>query len=365
MIPINLADSEEAAVDYLNLSHLKTGSILTAAGEIMQIDTRMQLIDYWHEFRARLSIKRNFLAIPPGLYAIGNPNQQSPVMVTANYKLSFDKLRIELTGLDVWLLVIDTKGVNVWCSAGKGTFSAQEIINRLRRTGLEKVVSHRRLILPQLSAPGVAARFVAKHTGFKIIFGPVRAADIKQFINDGCKANVEMRRVTFDWKERAILTPVELVMAVKYIPIIIVLLTLINFINHSSHISGNLWEVIFYNSLAYVAALVVGTVLTPIMLPALPFRSFALKGAVAGILFSILAIYGYDFFRFSSQLTVWLGNSLLFTALISFLTLNFTGSTPFTSFTGTQNETLQAVPIQLIAAILGIILLVVSRFTLW
>lgn len=330
----------------------------------MQIDTRMQMIDYWHELRARLSIKRDVLAISPGIYAIGDPNQQSPVLVTANYKLTFDKLRIELTGLDVWLLVIDTKGVNVWCSAGKGTFSAQEIINRIRRTSLEKIVSHRHLILPQLSASGVAARFVTKYTGFKIIFGPIRAADIKQFMDDGCKANAEMRRVTFDLSERAVLTPVELVMASKHIPIIIFMLALINFINHTSHVSGYLLEVILYNSLAYVAALMVGTVLTPLMLPVLPFRSFALKGAIAGILYSILVIYGHDFFRFSSQLTVILGNSLLLTALISFLTLNFTGSTPYTSFTGTQNETLQAVPIQLIASLLGIILLVVSRFTI-
>ncbi len=363
LIPVDLADLKEETVNYLDLSHLKTGSIKTAVGDVIQIDSRMQLIDYLHEIRARFSIKRNELAITPGLYAIGNPDQLSPVLVTCNYKLTFDKLRTELTGLDLWLMVIDTKGVNVWCSAGKGTFSAQEIINRIRKTELDKIISHRRLILPQLSASGVAARFVAKYTGFKITFGPIRAADIKQFIADGYKTNAQMRRVTFDLAERAVLTPLELVMAGKYIPIIIVLFSLINIIGPANPHSGSLLESIFYNSLAYIAALLVGTVLTPVMLPILPFRSFALKGAAAGIIFSVMVIYGYEFFRFSSQWTVMLGNSLLLTALVSFLTLNFTGSTPYTSFTGTQQETLKAVPIQILASLLGLVLLVVSRFT--
>jgi len=363
MIPVDLADLQEETVSYLDLSHLKTGSIKTAVGDIIQIDSRMQLIDYWHEIRARFSIKRNDLAITPGLYAVGNPDQQSPVLVTGNYKLTFDKLRTELTGLDVWLMVIDTKGVNVWCSAGKGTFSAQEIINRIRKTELDKIISHRRLILPQLSASGVAARFVVKYTGFKITFGPIRAADIKQFIANGYKTNAQMRLVTFDLAERAVLTPVEMVMAGKYIPIIIVLLSLINIIGSANPHSGSLLESVFYNSLAYIAALLVGTVLTPVMLPVLPFRSFALKGAAAGIICSIMVLYGHEFFRFSSQWTVMLGNSLLLTALVSFLTLNFTGSTPYTSFTGTQKETLKAVPIQILASLLGLVLLVVSRFT--
>ena len=365
MIPIDLADLVDHSIDYVDLSHLKKGSIKTAIGDVMQIDTRMHMIDHWHEFRARLSIKRNELAISPGLYAIGNPNQLSPVLVTANYKLTFDKLRIELTGLDVWLLIIDTKGVNVWCSAGKGTFSAQEIISRIRRTELDKVVSHRRLILPQLSASGVAARFVTKFTGFKVIFGPIRAADFNQFMADGYKTNAQMRRVTFDLAERAILTPVEMILASKYIPIIIAFFTLLNLINSPTQSSSSLLEVILYNSLAYITALGVGTFVTPLMLPVLPFRSFALKGAAAGLLWSVVVIIGHAFFRFNSQLTVMLGNTLLLTSLISFLTLNFTGSTPYTSFTGTQKETLKALPIQLIASMLGIVLLLISRFTVY
>ena len=57
---------------------------------------------------------------------------ESPVLVSANYKLSFDCLRSELTGFNAWMLVLDTRGVNVWCSAGKGTFGTNEIVGRVQ-----------------------------------------------------------------------------------------------------------------------------------------------------------------------------------------------------------------------------------------
>ena len=76
--------------------------------------------------------------VDPGLYAVGRPTVESPVLVSANYKLSFDRLRSQLTGLDAWMLVLDTHGVNVWCSAGKGTFGTDEIVGASGQTAWEK-----------------------------------------------------------------------------------------------------------------------------------------------------------------------------------------------------------------------------------
>ena len=64
-------------------------------------------------------------AVDPGLYALRNPGEQAPVLVTANYKMSFDRLRQALPGRDAWILVLDTNGINVWCAAGKGTFATE------------------------------------------------------------------------------------------------------------------------------------------------------------------------------------------------------------------------------------------------
>ena len=78
--------------------------------------------DLWGTIGARIGIIRRNYKIAPGLYAAGSPGPRSPVLVTANYKLSFDALRFCLGGVDAWLLVVDTRGINVWCAAGKGSF---------------------------------------------------------------------------------------------------------------------------------------------------------------------------------------------------------------------------------------------------
>jgi acetyl-CoA decarbonylase/synthase complex subunit gamma len=82
-------------------------------------------------------------SIEPGLYALGAPDRESPVLVSANYKMSFDELRSALPGRDLWILVLDTKGINVWCAAGKGTFGTEELVKRIASSGLSQVVAHR------------------------------------------------------------------------------------------------------------------------------------------------------------------------------------------------------------------------------
>src|SRR3972149_4169926 len=73
-------------------------------------------------------IGRDRCRVAPGLYALGAPGGDSPVLVTANYKLTFDVLRRDAAGLDAWILVLDTRGINVWCAAGEGTFGTEEAI---------------------------------------------------------------------------------------------------------------------------------------------------------------------------------------------------------------------------------------------
>ena len=81
---------------------------------------------------ARFRIRRGKHRVTPGLYALGSPTPESPVFVSANYTLSFDALRSSLAGVDGYILVLDTHGINVWCAAGKGTFGTDELVNRSR-----------------------------------------------------------------------------------------------------------------------------------------------------------------------------------------------------------------------------------------
>ena len=96
------------------------GSIQTSVGSVPQVSSSLVWADRLGTFKARWGIGRMHYTIEPGLYALGKPDERSPVLVTANYKMSFDKLREVLPGRDMWILVLDTKGINVWCASGKG-----------------------------------------------------------------------------------------------------------------------------------------------------------------------------------------------------------------------------------------------------
>ncbi|MHC4104827.1 MAG: mercury methylation corrinoid protein HgcA, partial [Planctomycetota bacterium] len=114
--------------------------------------SRIDPADRWAHFLARCGINRGGHRVDPGLYSLGNPTKDSQVFVSANYKLSFNVLRSSLTGIDCYILVLDTRGVNVWCAAGKGTFGTEELVSRVQSTKLNEVVRHRKLVLPQLGA---------------------------------------------------------------------------------------------------------------------------------------------------------------------------------------------------------------------
>ncbi|MBU1627675.1 acetyl-CoA synthase subunit gamma, partial [bacterium] len=168
-------------------SKIVEGYIDTAIGKIPKVSTALTFADTLGSWKARWGIGRMRYMIDPGLYAVGKPTPDSVVFVSANYKMSFDRLRVELNEIDAWLMVLDTKGINVWCAAGKGTFGTEEIINRIKDTQLDKVVTHRKIILPQLGAPGVKAYEVKKRSGFRVVYGPIRSKDIKDFVDSGMK----------------------------------------------------------------------------------------------------------------------------------------------------------------------------------
>ena len=196
-------------------AHWVTGHLETAIGPVCLVSTTLDRKDLLGSFKARWGVGRMTYTVPPGLYAVGQPDDTSPVLVSANYKLSFDYLRKELSGLNLWVLVLDTKGINVWCAAGKGSFGTDEVVKMVDAAGLSRLLSHRTLILPQLAAPGVSAHEVRRRCGFKVIYGPVGAADIPAFLKAGNKAKAAMRRPHFALRDRLVLTSVELTALIK------------------------------------------------------------------------------------------------------------------------------------------------------
>jgi hypothetical protein len=339
-----------------------TGTVSTPAGSVPQVSSELHWRDHWGAIKARWGVGRMDYAIEPGLYALGNPNHESPVLVSANYKMSFDKLRSSLPGRDSWILVLDTRGINVWCAAGKGTFGTEELVRRIESSGLKEVVSHRSIILPQLAAPGVAAHQVKKRSGFGVRFGPIKAKDLPAYMDAGFKATSQMRLKTFPFKERAVLIPIELVETIKPTMIIVPVLFLLGGIGGPAGFWANALHDGSFAALAFLSAVVGGAVINPLLLPYLPGRAFSTKGLWLGAAVAVvmISLHGYDLSLWTGRLgsLSWL---LIIPAVTAYLAMNFTGASTYTSLSGVNKEMRWALPTEIGMGGGGLLIFIVSR----
>ncbi len=335
------------------------GMMETRVGSIPRVDTRWTIRDRWGAIKTRWSVGRMNYRVTPGIYAIGNPGANSPVFVTSNYKLSFDHLRRALDTVDGWILVIETRGINVWCAAGKGTFSTKEVVKRVRHHRLAELVDHKTLILPQLSATGVAAHEVTRMTGFRVVYGPVRACDIRAFLDAGLRATAAMRKVEFPFTERVKLIPVDIFYGKYYLLMVPAAFILLSGLNPH----GYSFSVALQNgprsSINLYSGYLAGCLLAPAMLPWIPFRPFSAKGVVTGLAAAVLLTLAGSLGDTWLETVSWF---LMITGLSSFMAMNFTGSSTFTSLSGVQKEMKIALPIQVSLAALGLTGWIIARF---
>lgn len=327
-------------------------------GRVARVSGRLTWRDHLGTIGARTGFARETYLVNPGLYCLGKPDQDAPVLVTGNYKLTFDTVRASLAGQNLWLLVVDTRGINVWCAAGKGTFSTEEVAFQVVRSRLAEVVSHRRLILPQLSANGVAARKLKPLCGFTAHFGPIEARDIAAFLQCGTVSE-EMRSISFTLAERAVLIPVEVCALRRSLLVILACFFIF------SGISPELFSISAAIDrgkdllLASLVAIAAGAVATPLLLPWLPFRQFWLKGALLGALAATLFVTFNHGMGGGDLLALF----LWIVGLSSYLAMNFTGCTPFTSLSGVEKELRRGLPFQITTATLAMVIWLIAPFT--
>ena len=337
------------------------GVVPTDAGDVPRVRTALDARDRLGTFKARWGVGRMDCRVPPGLYAVGNPDAAATVLVSANYKMSFDCLRAAMAGRDAWILVLDTDGINVWCAAGKGTFGTDELVRRVQAVSLERVVSHRTLVVPQLGAPGVSAHEVKARCGFRVSYGPVRAWDLPGFLDAGGKATLDMRRVRFPLRDRVALIPVELVMGAKVAFLLALAVLLVGGLGPDGYSLGGLLGHGLPAAAILLGTFVAATVLGPTLLPWLPGRAFAVKGALLGVL--LAAVAGALSLGTGGQ--SWLHAAawaLLIPALSSFVLMNFTGASTYTSLSGVLREMRVALPVQGAVALIGFGLWVTGLF---
>lgn len=317
---------------------------------IPQASSELSWADVFGRWMARWGINRMRYQVNPGVYRIGDPQADSPVLVTANYKMTFDIVRSALAGINAYILVLDTKGINVWCAAGKGTFGTDELVHRIDSVGLGVLVDHRKLILPQLGAPGVSAHEVKRRSGFQVIYGPVYAKDIRRFLDLKFKATPDMRRIRFGLADRLALIPMELIPSLKFVPVIFLITLLLNLLRRTG------WNLQFIaDALPYLGAILLGSVVFQILLPWLPTRSFAIKSAFLGLLWALASNHIFHAAGWNAA-----SNIMIIPAMVAYLGLNFTGATTFTSLSGVKKELKIAIPAIIICLIAGIAFKIIS-----
>ncbi len=330
-----------------------SGTVSTSTGEVPRLNSSWDARDWFGAVLVRTGFMRMDYAVPTGLYAIGAPDEDSPVFVTSNYKSSLDYLRRDLGGYDGWILVLDTDGINVWCAAGEGTFGTDEIVRQVEATRLDEIVSHRRLIVPQLGAPGVSAHGVNEQSGFQVVYGPVRSEDLPQFLDDGLTANEQMRAVRFGLWDRLTLVPVELKGGLKYTLLLAVLMALLAGITGKGYSADVAWSSLPTTFGACLTGLLSGAFLTPALLPWVPGRAFSLKGAVVGGGVGGLMLWVSS--RMGASIMTGLGMLLVVMVLSSVYAMNFTGASTYTSLSGVRREMRAAVPVQCIVGLVGVV----------
>lgn len=137
-----------------------------------------------------------------GCLRIGNPGPDAPVLLTCNYRLTVERVKAALDGVSAFLLVANSRGVNVWCAATGGMLTHHDVVSVLKTSGIQELVHHRRVILPQLAATGIEAKRVEETTGWNVVWGPVEAMDLSAFLANDLATDAATRTVTFGWARR-------------------------------------------------------------------------------------------------------------------------------------------------------------------
>lgn len=321
--------------------------------------------EHWEHLKCRFSAFRDKYVVSPGLYAFGEPESNDDVLVSANYKLSFDALRRELGGRNFWILVLDTKGINVWCAAGKGTFGTDELVTRIVEARLDGVVGHRRLILPQLGAVGVNAAEIRRRTGFRVRFGPVLASDIPAYVKAGYKKTRKMSTINFSMLDRLALAPMEInPFMKKYLWFAAGVLVLFGF-QREGILFSRAWDGGLPFLLLGLVAIVAGALITPVLLPFIPFRSFAVKGLLAGFAAVYLASLTPVIANSQDDVLLHVVTYLLFPAASSYIALQFTGATTFTGMSGVKKELMIGMPLFIGSAAVSLLLMIIFKLSEW
>jgi len=177
--PIAFAEADDPHEEVL----LATTFILKYAGiVVVRGDEPWQILPL---LTARMNIytdPQKPIQVDPKVYAIGEPNENSPVMFTTNFSLTYYSVEseVEASRVPSYLLAVNTEGLSVLTAYSGDKLNEKTVKDAIDKAGLEKLVKHRKLIIPGYVA--VLSGKIEEATGWEVLVGPKEASFIPKFL---------------------------------------------------------------------------------------------------------------------------------------------------------------------------------------
>jgi hypothetical protein len=308
-------------------------------------------IDYLKAFYSWLRAFRVTFIVQPGLYYTGKKyDRNSPLLVTCNYHMTVFLLWRILHRRNVRLLVIDTLGINVWCSSGKGKFSAGEILKQIDRYD-RKILTDSgdiELVLPKLSLSGVSLSELRKKSIIPRI-GPIQAKDLPEYLDAVPLTDNKNDHYVFNMRERLFTLIPSLVQIGKY-----------------SIITASLlyaWDLFFKTGIHWqVVPLALGMVILYVILfPFLPTKRFALKGISLFAPIATLFALDYAHVRTLTADLFSLAFYITFSGgFILFFALSYTGNSGVSNYSLVKKEVIRFLPVSFLFILASLIVIILK-----
>ena len=125
------------------------------------------------------------IQVSPGLYDIGNPTADSPLLVTTNFSLTYFSVagEVEGSGIPAWLLICDSEGMSVLTAWAAGKFDAERIAKAVNTMGVLDKIKHRKIIIPG-HVSSISGELEDELPGWEILVGPREAIGIPSFLKN-------------------------------------------------------------------------------------------------------------------------------------------------------------------------------------
>ena len=308
------------------------------------------LLDYLEVIYSWIFAFKETFIVKPGLYYTGDVYDiEAPLIVTCNYHMTVFRVWQFLKGMDVRILVIDTDGINVWCSSGKGKFSAKNILQHLVQYDDYFAEGKIEIILPKLSLSGVNLQKF-KNYSIKPIIGPIYAQKLPEYLSDPPYQDRIDDKYRFNLHDRLFTLIPSLTQIITYSFFTILFLWGIDLLLKT----GIVWQVLpvtFFTTIFYIT-----------FFSMLPSEKFAIKGLfLAGIELVLLVLFILTRFV-QPGLFETIFYFLFIIGFNLFFGLYYTGNSGVSNYSLVKNEIIRYLPISFTSFLLALIALLIKGF---